>query len=150
MVRFRVDFGSHCSVGIGKIELLEAITASGSLVRAARQMRMSYRRAWLLLHDMNTSFDHPVADASVGGRGGGGVRLTAFGSSLVAGYRRMEVGVQSVAADYLKTFSGHVKAEAPKRAVRSGSIRGRAPAGAKRVSRRGDTVLKKTGLLGTH
>jgi molybdate transport system regulatory protein len=105
-----VDFAGRCSVGIGKIELLEAIAASGSLVRAARSMHMSYRRAWLLLHDLNTSFDQPVADASVGGRGGGGVTLTAFGKSLVSGYRSLEVSVNSTAAAYLKKFSAHAKA----------------------------------------
>jgi len=47
-VRFRVDFGSRCSVGVGKIELLEGIGRTGSLSQAAREMRMSYRRAWLL------------------------------------------------------------------------------------------------------
>jgi molybdate transport system regulatory protein len=108
-LRFRVDFAGRCSVGIGKIELLEAISASGSLVRAARSMHMSYRRAWLLLHDLNTSFDQPVADASVGGRGGGGVTLTAFGKSLVSGYRGLEVGLDSAAEGYLKKFAAHVK-----------------------------------------
>jgi molybdate transport system regulatory protein len=59
-VRFRVDFGSRCSVGVGKIELLEGIARTGSLSQAAREMRMSYRRAWLLLEDMNVSFDQPT------------------------------------------------------------------------------------------
>jgi molybdate transport system regulatory protein len=89
-VRFRVDFGNRSSVGIGKIELLEGIERTGSLSQAAREMHMSYRRAWLLLEDLNTSFDHRVARAKVGGRGGGGVVLTEFGSSLVAGYRRLD------------------------------------------------------------
>src|SRR6202023_478207 len=89
-VRFRVDFGNRCSVGVGKIELLEGIARTGSLSQAAREMRMSYRRAWLLLEEMNVSFDQPVAHASVGGRGGGGVVLTAFGTRLVEGYRRLE------------------------------------------------------------
>jgi molybdate transport system regulatory protein len=77
-VRFRVDFGNRCSIGIGKIELLEGIAPTGSISQAAREMRMSYRRAWLLLEDMNVSFDHPVARSSVGGRGGGGVVLTSI------------------------------------------------------------------------
>jgi molybdate transport system regulatory protein len=138
MVRFRVDFGNRCSVGIGKIELLEAIATSGSLVRAARQMRMSYRRAWLLLHDMNVGFDQPVADASVGGRGGGGVRLTAFGNRLVAGYRRLEAGVQSLASNYVETFASHVSKESLK-ATRP--ISRKRLTGAKRSSRRGDAAF---------
>src|SRR6202158_889202 len=100
-VRFRVDFGSRCSVGIGKIELLEGIARTGSLSQAAREMRMSYRRAWLLLEDMNLSFNHPVSRASVGGRGGGGVVLTSFGSRLVAGYRRLESGLQPISDAWL-------------------------------------------------
>ncbi|HEY0799584.1 MAG TPA: LysR family transcriptional regulator, partial [Steroidobacteraceae bacterium] len=89
-LRFRVDFGTDCSVGLGKIELLEGIAQTGSLSKAAREMQMSYRRAWLLLEDLNRSFDQPVARASVGGRGGGGAILTTFGQRLVDGYRKLE------------------------------------------------------------
>ena len=118
-VRFRVDFGKRSSVGIGKIELLEGIERTGSLSQAARQMNMSYRRAWLLLEDLNTSFDHQVARASVGGRGGGGVVLTAFGSNLVAGYRRLESSLQPLANSCLEDFARHVKAGSPKRQARA-------------------------------
>ena len=125
-VRFRVDFGTRCSVGLGKIELLEGIVRTGSLSQAAREMHMSYRRAWLLLEDMNISFDHPVAQASVGGRGGGGVILTSFGSRLVAGYRQLESSLQPLASTYLEDFSRHIKAGAPKRTVKSASIKRKA------------------------
>jgi molybdate transport system regulatory protein len=122
-VRFRVDFGSRCSVGAGKIELLEGIARTGSLSQAARDMRMSYRRAWLLIEDMNVSFDHPVTHASVGGRGGGGVVLTVFGSRLVAGYRRLESSLQPLADTYLEDFGRHIKSGAPRRPIKSASIR---------------------------
>jgi molybdate transport system regulatory protein len=122
-VRFRVDFGSRCSVGVGKIELLEGIARTGSLSQAAREMRMSYRRAWLLLEDMNTSFDHPVAHASVGGRGGGGVVLTSFGTRLAAGYRQLEASLQPLAGTYLEDFSKHIKAGASQRTVKPASIK---------------------------
>jgi molybdate transport system regulatory protein len=122
-VRFRVDFGSRCSVGLGKIELLEGIARAGSLSQAAREMHMSYRRAWLLLEDMNVSFDHPVTHASVGGRGGGGVVLTSFGSRLVAGYRELESGLQPLANTHLEDFSRHIKAGRPKRTIRSVSLK---------------------------
>ncbi|HEY3659564.1 MAG TPA: LysR family transcriptional regulator [Steroidobacteraceae bacterium] len=108
-VRFRVDFGRQCSIGIGKIELLEGIARSGSLSEAARQMRMSYRRAWLLLADLNASFDEPVARASVGGRGGGGAVLTPFGEHLIAGYRNMESGLQPLADTYFRDFGKRVR-----------------------------------------
>src|SRR5882757_5244079 len=108
-VRFRVDFGRQCSIGIGKIELLEGIARSGSLSQAARQMRMSYRRAWLLLADLNTSFDEPVARASTGGRGGGGAVLTPFGERLIAGYRKMESGLQPLADTHFRDLGKRVK-----------------------------------------
>lgn len=124
-LRFRIDFGTECSIGLGKIELLEGIALTGSLSKAARQMRMSYRRAWLLLEDMNLSFDQPVARARVGGRGGGGAVLTNFGERLVAGYRKLESEVQSLAKDYLHDFGNRVQATRPKRVIPIASIRGR-------------------------
>lgn len=130
-VRFRVDFGDRCSVGVGKIELLEGIARTGSLSQAAREMRMSYRRAWLLLEDMNLSFDHPVAHASVGGRGGGGVVLTSFGSGLVAGYRRLESSLRPLADACMEEFARHIKASHLKRPVRSASIKRKSPARAR-------------------
>jgi molybdate transport system regulatory protein len=122
-VRFRIDFGNRCSVGVGKIELLEGIARTGSISQAAREMRMSYRRAWLLLEDMNVSFAHPVARASVGGRGGGGVVLTAFGSGLVACYRRLESSLGPLANACMEDVGRHLNVGVPKRAVRSGSIK---------------------------
>jgi molybdate transport system regulatory protein len=126
-VRFRVDFGSRCSIGMGKVELLEGIARTGSLSQAAREMRMSYRRAWLLLEDMNLSFDHPVALASVGGRGGGGVVLSSFGTRLVAGYRRLESSLQPLAIACLEDVGRHIKGGSTKRSVRSASIKRKTP-----------------------
>jgi molybdate transport system regulatory protein len=96
-VSFRVDFGPDCAVGPGKIALLEHISRTGSLSEAARRLKMSYRRAWLLLEDLNTSFQQPVARLSVGGRGGGGASLTEFGTDLVAAYRAFESQIRKEA-----------------------------------------------------
>ena len=114
-VRFRVDIGRHCSIGIGKIELLEGIALTGSLSQAARRMRMSYRRAWLLLADLNKGFDRPVVHSSTGGRGGGGAVLTPLGVRLVAGYRKLEAKVLPLANSCLR--------EAGRRAVTSRRVK---------------------------
>jgi molybdate transport system regulatory protein len=89
-VRVRVDFGPDSSIGPGKIALLEHIDSSGSLSQAARELGMSYRRAWLLLDDLNHTFTEPVATASAGGTGGGGAYLTPFGKKIVFAYREVE------------------------------------------------------------
>jgi molybdate transport system regulatory protein len=89
-VRLRIDFGPASSIGPGKIALLEHIDRVGSLSQAARELGLSYRRAWLLLDDLNHSFTEPVAKTSVGGVGGGGVQLTEFAQKLITSYREVE------------------------------------------------------------
>ncbi len=89
-VRLRIDLGPDCSIGPGKIALLEQIVRSGSLSKAARTLKMSYRRAWLLLEDLNRTLGRPVTTASVGGAGGGGAQVTPFGQQLIAAFREIE------------------------------------------------------------
>jgi|SRR5580700_9803328 molybdate transport system regulatory protein len=96
-VRLRIDLGSGGSLGPGKIALLEHIAGSGSLSQAARELGMSYRRAWLLLDDINRAFIEPATTSSVGGPGGGGARLTEFGRQLVRTYREVEEGASDMA-----------------------------------------------------
>ncbi len=108
-VRFRIDFGKRCSVGIGKVELLEAIARTGSLSQAARALRMSYRRAWLLLEDLNSSFDRRVVTTTTGGRGGGGAQLTEFGASLITAYRDLDAELRPLADARLRAVGEHAR-----------------------------------------
>jgi molybdate transport system regulatory protein len=93
----RVDFGPNRAIGPGKIKLLEAIDQSGSISQAGRTLGMSYRRAWLLIDDMNRCFREPVVSAQPGGARGGGAVLTGFGRKLVDNYRAIES--EATAAD---------------------------------------------------
>lgn len=106
-IRFRVDFCDRCSVGTGKIRLLEAIERTGSLSQAAREVAMSYRRAWLLIDSLNTGFDTPVISATVGGSGGGGAKLTFFGRELIGAYRALESRLGALAAEHLGGIASH-------------------------------------------
>jgi molybdate transport system regulatory protein len=106
-VRFRVDFDDRCSVGVGKIRLLEAVERTGSLSQAARDVGMSYRRAWLLIDSMNAEFDTPVISATVGGSGGGGAKLTSFGGELIAAYRKLETRLARLTAQHMGGFAAH-------------------------------------------
>lgn len=86
----RIDFDNGSQIGHGKVRLLELIAEHGSISRAAKEMRMSYRRAWLLADEVNRMFRTPVLETQHGGSGGGSARLTSFGHALVGHYRAME------------------------------------------------------------
>ena len=109
-VRFRVDFTTGCSIGPGKVALLEGIRDTGSLRQAARALGMSYRRAWLLLDELNHSFTAPATTATVGGAGGGGAQLTAFGESLIHAYRSLERDIESLAHVTLAPIASRARA----------------------------------------
>jgi molybdate transport system regulatory protein len=98
VVRFRIDFAKNSSVGPGKIRLLEAIRDSGSLSQGARNIGMSYRRAWLLVDNLKQSIREPVTVASAGGRAGGGMLVTEFGDALINNYRELERDFATLAA----------------------------------------------------
>ena len=120
-IRFRIDFSQDTNVGPGKIELLEAIQSSGSLSQAARDIGMSYRRAWQLMESLNASFREPLAIATVGGKGGGGVQISRLGERLVKSYRALEAEIAQTAVRHLSTIAPYVavsptsKGKAPRR-----------------------------------
>ncbi|MES2471764.1 MAG: LysR family transcriptional regulator [Pseudomonadota bacterium] len=90
----------HHGLGPGMVQLLEGVAAQGSIRKAAGEMTMSYRKAWLLLKNMEDTFGGPVVITSIGGKTGGGAKLTALGKTLLACYRRIERNAtRSVAAD---------------------------------------------------
>src|SRR6195952_1443745 len=88
--RLRVTTGDVIAIGPGKITLLEAIAQTGSITSAAKSLDMSYRRAWLLLDELNRSLKKPAVDSAKGGQHGGGSDLTDVGRRLIDVYRRVE------------------------------------------------------------
>ena len=109
-IRFRVDFNAAGSIGPGKIALLEAIARSGSLSQAARNLGMSYRRAWILVDSLNNMFSRTVANSMTGGRGGGGMQLTPFGEFLIKSYRKLGQDVEKQAAVRLQSLAQEIVA----------------------------------------
>jgi molybdate transport system regulatory protein len=89
--RLRILVGSQIALGPGKVELLEALSQTGSITAAAKRLNMSYMRAWTLIRTMNRCFQEPLVSATHGGpRGGGGAELTPAGRTVLALYRRMD------------------------------------------------------------
>jgi len=96
--RLRVTRGDDIAVGPGKIDLLEAIARTGSITAAAKELGMSYRRAWLLVDTMNRNFKSPVVAAETGGTHGGGAAITDVGAQVIERYRRIEATAARAAA----------------------------------------------------
>ena len=97
----RVDLEGKGRLGPGKVLLLERIDEHGSISAAGRSLRMSYKRAWDLVAEMNASFVAPVVSAQMGGRHGGGAWLTELGRSLVDHYRAIEREAAEAARQHL-------------------------------------------------
>ncbi|HEX5044114.1 MAG TPA: LysR family transcriptional regulator [Candidatus Polarisedimenticolaceae bacterium] len=88
--RFRLVHGGEVALGPGKADLLEAVARTGSLAQAAREMGMSYMRAWSLARTMNEAFRRPLVATRRGGQGRGGAVLTPTGERVLALYRKMQ------------------------------------------------------------
>ena len=111
----KIDFGTEVRLGPGKVRLLELIAETGSISAAARQMEMSYRRAWLLIDEVNGIFGNPVVETATGGTGGGGAKITPLGEAVVAAFRDIENNATELVQTRLaKLLSqrGHVHREA--------------------------------------
>src|SRR4029077_16793126 len=120
----RVDFGADHALGPGKIRLLEAIGKAGSISRAGRALGMSYRRAWLLIDDMNRAFRAPVVATQPGGVRGGGAALTAVGRALMENYRAVEARATAAAKPHLQALKNSLRrGRAPPQKPRKTSIR---------------------------
>ena len=85
----RIDFADGRKLGPGKITLLEAIRVHGSILSAAKAIGMSYRRAWLLIDELDRMFEEKVI-VTYPGRRGAGTEVTAFGARVIALYRASE------------------------------------------------------------
>ncbi|MFZ6647594.1 winged helix-turn-helix domain-containing protein [Undibacterium sp. TJN25] len=106
--RLRIRRGDEVVIGPGKIALLEAIAATGSISAAARTLDMSYRRAWLLTDEMNRGLTMPVVEAKSGGSKGGGAALTPTAMEIIARYRAIEKIAQKAAQQDLDALLGMI------------------------------------------
>jgi molybdate transport system regulatory protein len=103
--QIRILFRKAIAMGPGKADLLRAIDQTGSISAAARQMEMSYRRAWLLVDTMNQAFKSPVVVTLTGGKAGGGAAVTDFGKEVLQRYSDMEKIASASVAKEIRQFT---------------------------------------------
>lgn len=96
-LKLQLACGDGFALGPGKAALLDAIGREGSISAAGRALGMSYRRAWLLVDEMNRCFTAPLVETLRGGGRERGARLTAAGAEALAAYRELEDALAAVA-----------------------------------------------------
>ena len=121
----RIDLGPHGRLGSGKLTLMSKIDELGSISAAGRAMKMSYRQAWALVDQLNTSFQEPVVVSQTGGKSGGGAHLTEFGKLLLSHCNAVIGNARKSAQPHmdfidavLKRAEGPAVSDAPKKAAR--------------------------------
>jgi molybdate transport system regulatory protein len=125
----RLDFAPGGRLGPGKVALLEAVAETGSISAAGRSMTMSYRRAWLLIDDLNRMFRTPLVEAQPGGSKGGGAQLTALGREVVAHYRAVESKALNAGALHIEALRALIDSgsDAPIPSSRASAAQSRDP-----------------------
>lgn len=103
-LRMRAYRGDDIAVGPGKIALLQAIERTRSISAAARELGMSYRRAWLLVDELNRSLREPAVETATGGAHGGGSMVTPSGLALIECYRAIETTAAAAAASHIEAL----------------------------------------------
>jgi molybdenum ABC transporter molybdate-binding protein len=100
-LRVWVERAGQAVLGKGRLELLESIDRQGSISAAARDVGMSYRRAWELVQGINQAAGEPFVRMTLGGARGGGARLTPRGRWAIAVFRELQEHVLQAAAGLL-------------------------------------------------
>jgi molybdate transport system regulatory protein len=112
-LKLRILF-DHAMFGPGKAELLDRIRLRGSISAAGREMGMSYKRAWMLVEEMNAAFRDPLVHSARGGAGGGGAHLTPAGEEVLRRYRAVMEAAAIAAADDLSALEAMLNPAARK------------------------------------
>ena len=119
--RWRLCRGSDIALGPGKADLLETIHRTGTISGAARELAMSYRRAWVLVETMNRCFANPLVSTS--SWRGKGASLTRDGQRVLQLYRQLESASLRSARRPLAQLESLTRSHHPAK-VRRGDSRG--------------------------
>jgi molybdate transport system regulatory protein len=73
-----------------RIALLQHIAEQGSITRAAKSAGLSYKAAWDAIDELNNLAQKPLVERSIGGKGGGGAKLSSEGQRVLRLYQRLQ------------------------------------------------------------
>ena len=113
-MRIRVYLGGEPALGPGRAELLGRIRKTTSIAQAAREMGMSYMKAWKLIQSLNGCFKTPAVEVRRGGRTGGEAHLTPLGERALALYQQMENASRAAVKGVEKEMAGLFRAQVPR------------------------------------
>jgi molybdate transport system regulatory protein len=88
-----IEAGGEVVAGDGKVDLLGKIEETGSIQKAAKEIGMSYRHAWGFLQKMEKRGGIKLVETQVGGREGGGAKLTLPGKEFLKRYSAFREGL---------------------------------------------------------
>lgn len=103
--RIWIEVDDKVLMGEGRVRLLKAIDDTGSLSKAAKSLKMSYKKAWTLMDAVNKSAKKPVFISATGGKDGGGATLTPYGKSLISAFETINGNCWNYLDDQLKHIS---------------------------------------------
>lgn len=107
-LKLRILF-PEAMMGPGKAELLEGIRDTGSIAAAGRRMGMSYKRAWMLVEEMNAAWQPPLVSSARGGAGGGGAQLTDTGAEVLRLYREVMARAEAATEEPIAALQRFLK-----------------------------------------
>lgn len=114
-ISVRLRFHDQARLGPGKVALLEAVAATGSVAAAGASQNMSARRAWLLIDSLNNAFDQPVVTTDHATQPGDQqpveARLTSLGAQIVRAYRAVEADTNQAVSTRFADLVTHLKPE---------------------------------------
>jgi molybdate transport system regulatory protein len=91
--KFWVEQAGELVLSDWRIDLLEAIEATGSLAAASTRLNVPYRVAWGKIKQIERRLGYRLIKGQTGGPSGGSTQLTPEGNDLLIRYRRFQAGL---------------------------------------------------------
>ena len=105
-LRCWIDIDGRKFFGPGRAQLLMMIDKNGSLSKAAKEMGMSYRKAWSMVEDMNHRGQQPYVELHKGGTKGGGAELTETGKKVLSTFIKMNEKITATVQQHTEEILG--------------------------------------------